>query len=183
MKTSGFKRKSYQEVIASKQNKKPVKQLKKRVTKPKRDLMPARVKRAKKDLEIISHTFVRKRDSISPDKIGGYCIDCDQYDEGQQFQAGHWQPSSSCGARLRYHPRNMHGQKGGCNCGYQQEKVKINYTIAMINKYGLDYVNKLISLKEKLIKADIIFYETMIELYKKGDEQEIVDYLENLPIL
>lgn len=180
MKNIGFRKKTYEEVLAVKKQKQTIKKPKKRVTKLKRDLMPNRVKRAKKQLELISHTFVRKRDSISPDKIAGYCFDCGKYDEGSQFQAGHWQPSGSCGARLRYHPQNMHGQSGGCNCGYQQEKVKINYTMAMIDKYGIDRVNELRILKEQTIKADIFFYEKMIELYKIGDEQAIVDYLDNL---
>ena len=148
--------------------------------KKKKDLMPARVKRAKKELEIVSHNHVRRRDSIHDDRIGGYCFDCGEYAEGQQFQAGHFEASGSCGAILRYHPHNMNGQKGGCNVGYAQERVKINYTLKMIDKYGREYVDHLKSLKNKQIKADIIFYETMIELYKKGNEEDIINYLENL---
>lgn len=146
--------------------------------KNKRDLMPARIKRAKKRLEELSHTFVRRRDSIQEDRIGGKCFDCGKYIEGQQFQAGHWQPSGSCGTLLRYHPWNMHGQAAGCNCGYRQEEVKINYTLAMLEKYGKENVDKLLSLKNKSVKADIFWYEKMIELYEAGNEQTIVDFLE-----
>lgn len=148
--------------------------------KPKKDLMPNRVKKAKKLLEINSHNFVRRRDSISPLKIGGYCFDCGKYSELQQFQAGHFEPSGSCGAILRYHPHNIHGQFSGCNCGYQQEQVKINYTLKMIDKYGREYVDHLKQLKNKSIKADIIFYDRMNELYEQGDEAKIVEYLESL---
>lgn len=150
------------------------------MSKLKRDLMPARVKRAKKELEINSHTFIRKRDSKYPDRIGGYCFDCGEWAEGQQFQCGHFEPSGSSGAILRYHPMNMHGQIGKCNVHYQQEHVKINYTMAMIRKYGQDKVDKLRQLKNKSIKADIIFYETLNELYKNGNEQDIINYLESL---
>lgn len=143
-------------------------------------LMPQRVKKAKAKLEKVSHDFIRKRDSISPDEIKGYCFDCGKLAEGQQFQAGHWQPSGSCGALLRFHPHNMNGQSGGCNCGYRQEQVKINYTMAMIRKYGHEYVEQLRQLKNKSIKADIIFYERMIELYEEGDEEKITDYLHSL---
>lgn len=147
----------------------------------KRDLMPARVKRAKKKLEEISHTKIRQRDSINDYEIRGYCFDCGKLAEGSQFQAGHWQPSGSCGAWLRYHPHNMHGQAGGCNCGYQQEKVKIDYTLAMINKYGQSYVEFLRRGRNKTIKADIIFYETMIEMYEHEDwEEDVVTYLNTL---
>lgn len=142
-------------------------------------LMPVRVKKAKQKLEKLSHDFVRRRDSFEPEQKRGFCIDCGKLVEGQQFQAGHWQPSGSCGALLRYHPHNMHGQAGGCNCGYQQEQVKIRYTMAMIEKYGNDYVKELLSLKNRSIRADINFYETLIELYEEGSEEEISLYLNN----
>lgn len=142
--------------------------------------MENRVKKAKKDLEIISHNYIRTRDSVKPDFIGGFCFDCDQYDQLQQFQCGHWIPNSCGGALLRFHPDNMHGQIGKCNCHYNQEFVKINYTMKMEEKYGTEYCNHLKQLKNKSIKADIFFYENMIELYKRGDEKKIVEYLENL---
>jgi hypothetical protein len=146
----------------------------------KKVLMPVRVKKAKKLLEKLSHDFVRRRDSLNQEEIKGYCFDCGKLVERQQAQAGHWQPSGSCGALLRYHPHNMHLQAGGCNCGYQQEQVKIRYTMAMIKKYGQAHTEFLLSLKNRTIKADIIFYEKMIELYEKGAEEDIVYYLNNL---
>ena len=134
-----------------------------------------------KKLEKVCHDFIRRRDSIEPNvEIGGYCFDCGKLTYKQMFQAGHFLPSGSCGAILRFHPHNIHGQAGGCNCKYQQEKVKINYTMAMIKKYGKKYVDSLIALRNKSIKADSIFYEKMIDLYEAGDEEAIVDYLESL---
>jgi len=129
----------------------------------------------------ISHTHVRKRDSVSDEKIGGYCFDCKYYIEGQQFQAGHWIPDSK-GVITRYHPHNMHGQAGKCNCAYQQEFVKINYTFAMQKKYGIKYCKKLKEMSEKTIRVNVLFYTKMIELYEIGDEQEIIKYLESLII-
>lgn len=146
-------------------------------TKLKRDLMPNRIKKAIKDLEKLSHDFVRRRDSINDYEIKGHCIDCGKLAEGSQFQAGHWLPSGSSGALLRFHPYNIHGQHAGCNCGYNQEKVKIDYTLVMIQRYGDETVSKLRQLKNKSIKADILFYIDMINLYNQGNEQEIVDYL------
>lgn len=138
-------------------------------------------KKLAQKLEKVCHDYIRKRDSIEPEfMIGGYCFDCNKLSYNKSFQAGHFMPSGSCGAILRYHPHNIHGQFSGCNCHYQQEKVKINYTMAMIKKYGKKYVDKLIALKNKSIKADSIFYEKMIELYEKGNEKAIVDYLESL---
>lgn len=142
--------------------------------------MVLRVKAAKRKLEELSHAFVRRRDSTVDEGYGGKCFDCKNVVYGQHFQAGHFEPSGSCGARLRYHPHNMHGQASGCNMKLQQEKVKIAYTIAMIDKYGREYVDKLRAYKNKTIDADIIFYETMVDLYRKGDEDLIVEYLESL---
>lgn len=146
----------------------------------KRDLMKNRVKKAIKDLKLISHTFIRQRDSINDFEIKGYCFDCSKLGEGKDFQAGHFIPDSVGGALLRYHPYNMHGQHSGCNCYFNQEMVKINYTRAMGQKYGEQCLNRLIGLKNRSIKADILFYLKMIELYKEGDEKKIVKYLEEL---
>lgn len=153
-----------------------------RKTKHKRDLMPARVKRAKNKLYDLSHTYIRKRDSAQSGIIAGYCCSCGAFCEGGNFQAGHYEPDATGGALLRYHPHNMHGQGGYC-CNItrnHKETVKVKYASFMYNKYGHEYVEKLLSMKKKSIKADIIFYEKMIELYEQGDELEIVQYLESL---
>lgn len=145
----------------------------------KRKTPKTETEKAKKLLHDLSHEYIRKRDSITKDKFSGHCFDCGIYCEGQNFQCGHFIPDSK-GAITRYHPHNMHGQAGCCNMKYQQEWVKINYTQKMIEKYGEKYVNKLKLMAEKSIKADIIFYNTLIEFYKDGDEKKIVQYLESL---
>ncbi len=173
MKRTGFRRLTYAEIIAKQKQvvRKPISKVSKNPTK----------KLAKKLYEV-SHTFIRRRDSKAPDKIGGYCFDCGEYAEGAQFQAGHWLPDSVGGAILRYHPHNMHGQIGKCNCKFQQEFVKINYTFAMQRKYGKEYCEFLhgIKNKSKLIKADSIFYQRMIDLYEAGNEVAIVTFLHSL---
>ncbi len=128
----------------------------------------------------LSHTYIRERDSVMVGGIAGYCFDCGNFAEGRHFQAGHFVPDASGGAILRYHPHNMHGQASGCNMKQVQERVKINYTIKMQEKYGIDYFNFLLSLRNKTIKADEIFYNKMIELYEKKDEDAIVEYLHSL---
>ena len=151
--------------------------VKKPVT-PKRKKLKS-IKKLAKELETISHTFIRKRDGING-QIKGYCIDCGKYAEGQQWQAGHFEPSGASGALLRFHPHNMNGQAGSCNVGYVQERVKVAYTLKMIDMYGREYVDKLRALKQRSIKADRFFYEEMIALYKTGNEKLIVEYLENI---
>ncbi len=147
--------------------------------KKKSELMPNRIKKAKKELTKLSHDFVRQRDSLIPGSVGGKCFDCHTLSTGQHYQCGHWIPDSVGGALLRYHPHNMHGQSSGCNCGYQQEFVKIRYTQAMYAKYGETRCNELLGLKNRCIKADILWYEKMIELYTSGIEEDIVKFLES----
>lgn len=137
------------------------------------------LKAVKDKLYTTSHTYIRRRDSTDDYQIGGLCFDCGRYASGGNFQAGHWIPDAGGGALLRYHPDNMHGQAGGCNLKFQQETVKINYTFKMIEKYGQERVEELRRLKNKTVKADIIFYSTLLDLYEKGDEQAIIDYLES----
>lgn len=135
--------------------------------------------KAKVELYDLSHTYIRERDSSQLGFIAGFCFDCGTYCEGQNFQCGHFIADSK-GAITRYHPHNMHGQFSGCNMKHQQEWVKINYTQKMEDKYGREYVNKLKMMAEKTIKADLTFYQKMIELYTVGDEKAIVNYLESL---
>lgn len=128
----------------------------------------------------VSHDYIRHRDSLEEGIIGGHCFDCGKLSGGQYFQAGHFLPDAASGAILRYHPHNMHGQSAGCNMAFVQERVKIDYTLAMIKKYGKKKVEELKQLKHKSIKADSIFYNKMIELYEQGDEKKIIKYLESL---
>ena len=125
LKRSGFKKKSYDEALIAKQSKQASKGRilpTKRVKKPKSELMPARVKKAKKILEKVSHDFVRRRDSKVDDRLAGNCFDCGVWVEGGQFQAGHFEASGSCGVLLRYHPRNMHGQAEDVICSAHKKK-------------------------------------------------------------
>jgi len=149
---------------------------------PKKILMPVRVKRAKKKLEELCHNFVKDRDAIQGSyPRSGYCCSCGKYVSGSDYQAGHYEPSGASGATLRYHPHNIHGQGGFCcniNRNHQQ-KMGNAYTMYMIRKYGIERVHEIRNLKNKTIKADIWFYEKMIELYEKGDEKSIIEYLEN----
>lgn len=137
------------------------------------------VKKAKSVLYELSHTHVRRRDSANPEVIAGNCFDCGFWCEGGQFQAGHFIPDSK-GFITRYHPLNMNGQFSGCNMKYQQEKVKINYTMKMIQRYGKKYVDKLILMSNKTVRTDLNMYLMLIELYKEGNEKKIIKYLESL---
>lgn len=128
------------------------------------------ISKLKKDLWAIVSPFIRNRDKF-------ICITCGKTGSGGQIHAGHFLPSGNCGALLRYHPRNIHAQ-----CYFENINLGGNgavYYTKMVNKYGQDYVNKLFDIKNQTtIKADTTFYLELIELYKQGDESEIIKYLE-----
>ncbi len=129
------------------------------------------IDKIKKDLEKISHEYIRRRDGID-NEIKGYCFDCGKYGEGKDFQAGHFFPSGNCGFLLRFHPKNMHGQHSGCNCYYNTEQVKINYTQKFLNKYGEDYLDyfRKLKIKSQALKPYKDFYETLLNLYQEALE-------------
>ena len=133
---------------------------------------------AKKKLYEVSHKYIRDRDC----KDGkGHCIDCNKEVGAKWIQCGHFIPDHSGQILLRYHPHNMWGQFSGCNLKFAQERVKINYTLAMIDKFGRAYVDSLVKMVDagRAVKVDLSFYETMITLYEEGDEGKIINYLNN----
>lgn len=151
----------------------------KKVKKEKKPTKKQQLDSAKKKLEEVSHKYIRDRDSIG--RVG-MCIDCKKVYTRSSLQCGHFVPDRAGNILLRYHPHNMHGQFSGCNMKVVQERVKINYTLTMIDLYGREYVDKLINMIDlgRGMKVDLSFYETMIKLYEEGDEKKIVNYLESL---
>lgn len=128
-------------------------------------------KQLKDKLWKIVSAHVKKRDKNT-------CFTSGKFVEGSNCHCGHMFPSGSCGAVLRYHPRNLHVQSYNENINNGGNGAV--YALNFISKYGQSEMDKLLNLKNRTIKADIIFYETLIELYKKGNEQEIISYLESL---
>ena len=107
-----------------------------------------------------------------------FCFTCDKPIEKANCQLGHFIPSKVGGALLRYHPNNLRLQ-----CYYDNINLGGNgseFYPRLIEEIGQKEIDKLFALKHKSIKADLIFYNTLIELYKDGDEKKIVEYLESL---
>jgi hypothetical protein len=124
----------------------------------------------KKKLWVIVSKRIKERDNY-------ICFTSGKKVEGMNAHCGHGNPSSVCGGRLRYHPKNLHCQSyneninlGGNGRVYYQNQIK---------KYGKKVVEKLDQLQHKYIKTDIIYYLTLINLYTNGTWEEIENYLEN----
>ena len=131
---------------------------------------PQSISTLKKKLWLVVAPRIKERDKY-------ICYTSYQKVEGSNAHCGHGIASSICGGRLRYHPKNLHCQSyneninaGGNGGEYYRHQVK---------DYGQKEVDKLYVLKEKYIKVDKIYYETLIELYTNGSWEDIENYLEN----
>lgn len=102
---------------------------------------------------------VRKRD-------GGTCISCGATGcEGVNQHTGHFIPSSTCGAYLRYDLRNIHVQCMSCNKWKGGNGAL--YFKALEQKYGRPFIDKLFADKEVSIQADTLFYEDKIYEFER----------------
>lgn len=98
---------------------------------------------------------------------GGYwtCFTCDRViDEPAKAQTGHFLPSSTCGAFLRYDLRNLRIQ---CyNCNINQGGAGAEFYRRLVLENGQDYVDQLFKDKNVSIKADNWWFISKIEEYK-----------------
>lgn len=115
-------------------------------------------------------------------KYGDRCFTCGRTGlTGANQHTGHFIPSGSCGATLRYHPNNLRIQCYNCNINLGGNGAE--YYREMERTLGKKKVEALFQLKNKSIKADELFYKQMIELYKEaivtGKEKKIIKFLES----
>lgn len=94
-----------------------------------------------------------------------FCFTCQRLiDEPAKAQTGHFLPSSTCGAFLRYDLRNLRIQ---CyNCNINQGGAGADYYRNLVTENGQDYVDQLFKDKHVSIKADVWWYEEKIREYK-----------------
>jgi len=124
----------------------------------------------KKTLWTIVAKRIKERDNY-------ICFTSGKKVEGANAHCGHGNPSSICGGRLRYHPKNLH-----CQSYYENINLGGNgrvYYQRQIERYGKEIVDKLDSLQNKYIKTDELYYRTLINLYTNGTWENIESYLEN----
>lgn len=94
------------------------------------------------------------------------CFTCGRLiDEPAKAQTGHFIPSGSCGAYLRYDLRNLRIQDYYCNINLGGNGSE--FYRKMVEEVGQKEVDKLFQDKNKVIKADIIFYANKINEYQK----------------
>lgn len=111
--------------------------------------LPKLIKKA----DIIFSKFIRDRDAI---ELKGRCCTCGS--EGNQ--AGHFVKRSW--KKIRWHPQNVHLQC--CKCNHFLDGNEAEYSRFIINKYGLETFNWLLSQKvaHKVTRDEV---EKVIEAY------------------
>jgi 5-methylcytosine-specific restriction endonuclease McrA len=86
----------------------------------------------------VFNAFIRTRDS---DDQGNFtCISCNKPKPKEQLQAGHYFPAGQYG-HLKFNENNVHGECIFCN--YYSGDHLIKYRVNLINKLGLEEVEKL----------------------------------------
>ena len=94
------------------------------------------------------------------------CFTCGRLIDGPaKAQTGHCIPSSACGAFLRYDLRNLRIQDYYCNINLGGNGSAFYKNL--VEENGQEYVDELFRDKQKIIKADEIFYQNKINEYEK----------------
>jgi hypothetical protein len=125
----------------------------------------------KKKLWELCKQIIRARD-------GSICFICGQSGlEGSNWHTGHFIPSSTCGAYLRYDLRNLHSSCYNCNinCGGNGAL----FYRRLVEVYGQAFVDRIFNDQKICIKANKVFYEEKIEKYTEisgWDQVRILDH-------
>ena len=93
----------------------------------------------------------------------GYCecVSCGVVKHWKEMQGGHFIPRGNSATRLM--EENIHPQCQGCNgFGMKYGDAEKHYTLYMIDMYGREFVDHLLSLKGKAHKWNRLELEEMI---------------------
>lgn len=106
--------------------------------------------------QMIVNKYIRVRDLNKP------CCTCGHL-EGRQFHAGHFENVGGKG-QLRFYTLNIHKQCSICNNWKSGNLAE--YERFMINKYGIDFVEKLKSNNERA-NYSVEYLQRLIKVFRK----------------
>jgi hypothetical protein len=96
---------------------------------------------------------------------GWQCYTCRKpIDEPAKAHTGHFIPSAACGAFLRYDLRNLRVQCYFCNINLGGNGTA--FYRRLVEDEGQEYVDQLFRDKQKIVKADIWFYQNLVDEYQ-----------------
>lgn len=138
-----------------KQKKKKEQEEKQRLQKQKEDIMSNQAWRTK--VQVVFNQFIRTRDAGKP------CISCGvklekKHDAGHYFSVGNY-------PALRYNEDNCHAQCVECN--HHKGSNHHEYTIGIINRIGMERVERLREKRHETRKYTIPELKELNELYKE----------------
>ena len=114
---------------------------------------------------------------ITRERYGYTCYTCGKnLENGVQCHTGHFIPSSTGGAYLRYDLRNLRPQCYNCNINLGGNGSM--FYRKLVEREGQDYVDEIFEDKQKSIKADWVFYQMKIDEYTKILEELRKDRVE-----
>lgn len=136
---------------------KPAKRVKKKIAKKVKKLTVTKVQEAVNEA-------IRERD--------GRCVTCGTVENGQ---ASHFFARGGSSA-LRYHPKNIHRQCGGCHLEWHNRNSK-PYTRYFDSIEGTD---RLEAMMTKNIKLGQVELRTIYDFAKSGDLDSLETYIESI---
>lgn len=175
MKRTGFKPPTLEKVIAWRNKPrtplKASKSLSVRSGKPKdrkrlkhRDLMPQRVKRAKKQpISLIQKKLWIECKRIIRNTYPPICFTCGVPISGSNDHTSHFIPKASCGAFLKYDLRNL--RRCCYNCNINLGGNGSMFYRRLLETEGQEYIDGLFKDKEVIVKA-YDHYVLLLEKYK-----------------
>mgnify|MGYP003404853849 CR=1 FL=1 len=167
MKSKGFKKLSYEEALL-KVKTKPRRAKTPPKKKAKKAKLPS-ISKLKKQLWEVIKVYIRERDQ-------SICWTSGVKVEGSNRHVGHGIPSSVGGGLLRWHPLNLHVQSYVENIHHSGNGGV--YYRNCVAKYGQEKMDKVYELKNHTVQIDRYFLNTLIDLYKQGNQEEIIKFLE-----
>jgi len=107
------------------------------------------------DLQKVFNTYIRKRDELKP------CVSCGVF-KAEEFHAGHYIATTY--QYLRFNELNVWKQCSKCNTHLRGNSIP--YRMELINRIGIEAVEKLEHDRNKLFKITIPEIKKLIEYYK-----------------
>lgn len=131
----------------------------------KRTTKKSDLKKFRDKLDKVFSIFIRLRDSNNEGY--GQCITCNTPRHWKGMDCGHFIGRQYMS--IRWEETNCHSQCKICNGYGQGEQYK--YSLAIIERYGQDELDRLHIKKRNLFKADKFVYEILIKEYEEKIKQ------------
>lgn len=123
-------------------------------------------KKSKTDIAKLKDKLWELCKQIIRRRYGNSCYTCPKTGlEKSNWHTGHFIPSASGGAILRYDLRNLRPQCYHCNINHSGNGAF--FYRRLVEDEGQEYVDKLFQDKNIIVKADAMFYNSLIEKYEK----------------